>query len=339
MIWSELKAEFDKIYNSDSLCIEVQEKIENGTLTYAKANEYAIKIGEKMAKFLNDNNALPEGISYEEAKSILTDSLGYSYKLASNAACAAQKKVNDDAEIGLNAVSPKYQKDRIDGLAKEISSKGYANIKNSVDDQIVNFTQSAVDDTVSVNAYFQAHSGLSPKIKRIAEFRCCKWCSNLAGTYDYPAPNDVYRRHSNCRCTTEFVAGKKKQDIWSKKIIHDGSKTAKLRKESPISSKVRFKTQEMPRDEYIKAVSLWDKYEEVKIHYEGGKERLYEELDNNLTYEEKMSATINKNVGNYRYTALHKGHNQYKIIKEVPLDPIEKMFKEEYGELYEQLFG
>lgn len=48
-----------------------------------------------------------------------------------------------------------------------------------------NYCQSIVDNAVRKNADFQWKSGLEPKIVRTAEYKCCKWCSNLEGTYRY----------------------------------------------------------------------------------------------------------------------------------------------------------
>lgn len=44
------------------------------------------------------------------------------------------------------------------------------------------------------------------------------------------------------------------------------------------------------------------------------KEYVYEEFDNNLSKEEKAHDIVERRINNYLYTALNKGHNQYKII-------------------------
>ncbi len=45
-------------------------------------------------------------------------------------------------------------------------------------------------------------------------------CSKLAGTYDYrndDLPDDIYRRHENCRCTVELdEGGVRRQNVWTK---------------------------------------------------------------------------------------------------------------------------
>ena len=76
-----------------------------------------------------------------------------------------------------------------------------------------------MDDSIQSNAEFHSRAGLSPKIVRKTDSsNACKWCKNLAGSYDYQdAPADIYRRHERCRCTVEYIPNKsKRQDVWSK---------------------------------------------------------------------------------------------------------------------------
>ena len=90
-----------------------------------------------------------------------------------------------------------------------------------LDEPVVNFTQSVVDDSIKKNAECQYQSGLSPKIRRISMGKCCKWCDRLVGTYDYATVrntgNGVFRRHEHCRCTVEFITNGKKQNVHMKK--------------------------------------------------------------------------------------------------------------------------
>lgn len=65
---------------------------------------------------------------------------------------------------------------------------------------------------------FNIRAGLRPKIIRKEKGNCCKWCKELLGVYEYPnVPEDVYRRHSHCRCSVDYLPGDgKKQDVWDK---------------------------------------------------------------------------------------------------------------------------
>ena len=133
-----------------------------------------------------------------------------------------QTVLNRSVGLVLNGVTPDLNHDRIQGILNLISWKEqFDDIKYMLDEPIVNFTQSVVDDSIKKNAEFQYQSGLSPKIKRTSKGKCCKWCDRLVGTYEYAAVrntgNDVFRRHKYCRCTVEFITNGKRQNVHTKK--------------------------------------------------------------------------------------------------------------------------
>ena len=68
------------------------------------------------------------------------------------------------------------------------------------------------------NAKFRSDAGLKCFINRTTDGNCCKWCSSIAGRYVYgEEPQDVFRRHDNCGCSTIYENGRQRQDVWSKK--------------------------------------------------------------------------------------------------------------------------
>ncbi|MDD4368551.1 MAG: hypothetical protein PHP39_06380 [Oscillospiraceae bacterium] len=188
--------------------------------------------------------ALPDGkMYYNIAQRILQPTLGNNHEMISAAAAQIQTDLNQTAGIGLAGLKPELSQDRIDGLINRLSSSDeYGKVAWLLDEPIVNFSQSVVDDTIKLNAEFQAKSGLQPRIIRKAEFKSCKWCSMLAGTYSYPdVPKDVYRRHENCRCTVEFQPTKsgKGQDVWSKQW-KDPEESAKIEARKQIENEITF---------------------------------------------------------------------------------------------------
>ena len=81
-----------------------------------------------------------------------------------------------------------------------------------------NLIHSMYDDYVEANVYFRSKSGIKTFIIRRQVAKCCDWCADLAGIYDYStAPRDVYRRHDNCRCMVTFRNEMGMYtDVWSK---------------------------------------------------------------------------------------------------------------------------
>jgi len=123
--------------------------------------------------------------------------------------------------LGIKGQKAKLNQDRIDGIIERLSNAdNFDDIKWILGEPMVNFSQSIVDDTVKANAEFQSKAGLNPKIVRRPDSKPCKWCQSLVGEYNYhevsDTGNDVFRRHSSCKCTVEFKAGNTKETVWSR---------------------------------------------------------------------------------------------------------------------------
>lgn len=156
---------------------------------------------------------------YNIANRVITPTLTDNYNLVSDVTSEIQTSLNEAAGIGIKAVKPELNQDRIDGIINRISSEdNYDDVSWILDEPVKNFSQSIVDDSVKANAEFHAKAGLQPKIVRKLAGNCCKWCSILAGTYTYPnVPKDVYRRHERCRCTVNYIPiNGKVQNVWTK---------------------------------------------------------------------------------------------------------------------------
>ena len=153
---------------------------------------------------------LPGGkLSYEDAISILEPMLGHAYQMNALACEKVQQTLNKAAGINLKAQTPPLNRDRVEGFARRIGrEENYDDVAWILNEPVKTFSRSVVDDSIKANADFQYKAGLSPKIVRTAEAKCCDWCASLEGEYDYPLENtDVYRRHDNCRCVVEYKPG------------------------------------------------------------------------------------------------------------------------------------
>lgn len=122
---------------------------------------------------------------------------------------AVQTELNKAAGIGIKAIRPELDQDKIDGIINRLSEEEtFEKISWILEEAVVNFAENIVDSAVSENAKFQHKAGLKPKIIRKEVGNCCDWCKQVAGSYEYPdVPEDVYRRHRYCRCTVEYDPG------------------------------------------------------------------------------------------------------------------------------------
>lgn len=205
---------------------KLYELLHEGKATYIEADRFAVEMGNALAKAFRDNissDVLPDGkMYYNIARRMLPPELQEDYKLVADYAQAMQQGMNKRAKLGIKAVRPKYNNNREKGLIEYICrADKYDIVRKSFEEDLINFSQSVVTDTLKENAEFQYKSGLSPVIRRTAAGGCCEWCSRLAGTYPYEdvrnTGNDVYRRHRGCRCDVSFDPGDGKvQNVHSK---------------------------------------------------------------------------------------------------------------------------
>ncbi len=114
-------------------------------------------------------------------------------------------------------------------------NKYYPMFIRLLDSAVRNISNSFYDQYVEVNTKFRARAGLKQIVIRRQLWKCCDWCSKLAGTYEYGRePKDVWRRHQNCKCivTTQTERGTY-QDAWSRKE-YDSQRDARAAREEEI---------------------------------------------------------------------------------------------------------
>ena len=231
----KIQSQFDeRTYNSDKLKKALQ-MMKSKKATYLDVNDFAVEIGEILADVLGSNitaGVLPDGNMYFNiADRLLNPTMQKNFELITGFAEDVQTDLNNAAGLKLKAQIPGISQDRIDGIVNRISSEAdFEKAKWLLDEPIVNFSQSVVDDVIRANATFHAKAGLSPKITRRVSGHACDWCQKLAGTYDYgEEPKDVYRRHERCRCTVDYKPGEgKRQNVWTKAWV-DPEKDAKIK--------------------------------------------------------------------------------------------------------------
>lgn len=218
-----LKAVVDSFYskyNDNKKLSRLYQKVRDGTATYAQANEYAIEVGNILAKSYRAN--LPtETMDFETALKLLNNPMNNNYKLISSYCDSVQSILNGKYRMKVNTVIPDVDQDRITGLAKAVSTAvDEVEAVKLFGEPIINYSQSVVDDVIRENAGFASDLGFSPQIIREYEgphnerghMVDCEYCQSLAGTYDYDdvksSGSEVYKRHEGCRCTLTYIPNK-----------------------------------------------------------------------------------------------------------------------------------
>lgn len=235
----------DKIANDEKLA-RLKAKLADKAATYADAHAYAQQLGELLSKTLGETvtaEVLPDGTMYFNiADRILRPLMVDDFNSIADYTAEVQRLQNESTGIGLKGVRAELNEDRIDGIVNRVSSEPFENIDWILRDPIVNFGMSVVDDTVKANGDFLYKAGMSPVIVREAEYKCCKWCSNLEGKYPYGTePSDVYRRHEKCRCETSLSREGTRQNVWSKKKYADTHRKEIIERIKAINDLVKDK--------------------------------------------------------------------------------------------------
>lgn len=198
-----IRSSFQKRMEESKEIQALYQKIQSGGATYADAEDYAYHIGQALSQAFGESlgsAALPDGrMYYNIADRILRPLLEEDHSIVAKAAQMVQQTLNQQAGIGITAQTAEVNLDRIQGIVDKVSNaEVFDDVAWVLDEPVKNFSMNVVDETIRKNVDFQGKSGLRPKVTRKAERKCCSWCSNLAGEYEYPdVPDDVYRRHDN----------------------------------------------------------------------------------------------------------------------------------------------
>lgn len=216
------------------------------------------------------------------------------YSLTADTSMQVQDIINKASGIGIKAVKPELNQDRINGIVNIISgSERFDDVAYMFGEPIVNFTQSVVNEAVRTNADFQYEAGLSPKIRRTVRGNCCEWCARLAGTYEYEdvksTGNPVFQRHKYCRCLVEFDEGEGKvQNVhtkkWSKSDdIEERIKNSEMKKELDVNKR---------RERIQKSQEAAVEAKDVEIKKKNARKKVG--TDGNLTVKDLNSMSLPK---------------------------------------------
>lgn len=234
-LYAKIYDMFMALLEGDADLADLLALIDAGGATHADAQRLAAIVGQAASAALQANitaEILPNGrLYFNIADRTVSPILRQGHEIVTSAAGQVQQALNARAGIGIKPIIPDLDEDRLRRLLNRLTdAENFDDAAWLLGAPVQNFVQSAADDVVRENVEFHARAGLSPKIHRKAAPGCCDWCSTMAGTYDYPAPKDVYRRHERCNCTVDYDPADtigRVQDVWSKRW-HDPDAAAKI---------------------------------------------------------------------------------------------------------------
>lgn len=258
-----MRSDLNELFEANKEVERVYKTIRNGVATYEDAHKFALELGKMLRRSLEgmvDN--VPEGFDYSEvAETIVQRALDQNYRLTSLVCETVQDELNSMSGLGLKAVAPGINQERIDAVKTALlEADGADAAKVALGEDVVTFSQAVVDDWVKTNADFQKQSGLEPIIVRkwsgrtpSHDTRHTDWCQSLAGTWVYGEhPSRVFARHQGCQCTVMYYPNKEAQGritalakgekdvdevLWNTGQVFSNSRNAVLRRRRQMYGK------------------------------------------------------------------------------------------------------
>lgn len=187
------------------------QRARDGTLT--NIHNFSNKVGDALADAFGAISAeeLPDQtMFYNIANKVMRPPINEAYGMVSDVADEIQTVVNKKAGLGLKAVRPPLEEERVKGLIDAVTSGEFTNTEHFLDYPVQCLVDHFADNHIAGNAEFFEGAGVPFEIVRSAEANCCEWCAERAGSYeDYwdAQMNEVFARHDGCRCDIEIRCG------------------------------------------------------------------------------------------------------------------------------------
>lgn len=264
---SDIETAFRSNNMADRTLSRVAARIRDGTATQVDGHTYAERLGRNASKALQEvitPDRLPDGkLYYNIATRTVVPTLQTNQALVNEAATSIQTAIDTKAGIGLKSISPEFPIERVNGLIDKMTADNIL-IEDALKwlgEPIINNTEAFMDDFVRENADFRSRSGLKTTITRIAESKCCEWCANLEGTYEYDIgsmPEDIFRRHEFCRCAVTVQSKKTSQNVWTKRSWQSSPEEIARREDAKPSRMTQAERNEvlsrLEKDQFVRQI-------------------------------------------------------------------------------------
>nr|MCR5016240.1 hypothetical protein [Ruminococcus sp.] len=199
--YQKLRAELDERIRGDKQLQKIAEKIANKTADFNDTAKYSEIVSNYIGAVLQENvGEITSPLAKEYVcKELLKDQHSAINELFES----VQVSIDEQNGIHIKTQKPKFPEERVDKVAHALEDPTVPlkTIKRRANAPVANVSKSFHDDCVKKNAQFRHDAGLKCYIVRIGT-KCCEWCSEVAGKYEFgDQPDGIFRRHDNCDCT------------------------------------------------------------------------------------------------------------------------------------------
>lgn len=243
--YKRLSNELDKRLKADKRLEAIADKISKGKADFTDTEKYSHIVSQYMGEVISEyigEITMPLGKEY-----VCKELLREHYDRINDVLGEVQASVDDKLGIHLNPIKAPFPTERVDKAAHSLEDPTVPKetIERRAKSATENIAESMHDDYIKENAGWRSQAGLDCYLVRDADGGCCKWCQALDGKYPYAtAPDDIFRRHDNCKCNVTYICGKKRQDVWSKKTWEEPEDKLAARKELEEQSRATVNSKE-----------------------------------------------------------------------------------------------
>lgn len=214
--YQKLRAELDERIRGDKQLRMIAEKIANKTADFNDTAKYSEIVSNYIGAVLQEN--VGEITSPVAKEFVCKELLRDQYSTINELFESVQVSIDEQNGIHIKTQKPKFPEERVDKVAHALEDPTVPlkTIKRRANAPVANVSKSFHDDCIKKNAQFRHDAGLKCYIIRIGT-KCCEWCSEVAGKYEFgDQPDGIFRRHDNCDCTIiydgQVLRGKQNAD-------------------------------------------------------------------------------------------------------------------------------
>lgn len=210
-----LKRDFNDAIVDNKIIADKSKKLLAGKANFNDVYDVSHEVGNTLKNAFKNNitkDILPNGkMYYNIANRAIKPKLKEAHDIISSYGADVQGLINQKEGINVKGVKAEFNEEKSENLVNKLCEyDDFDDAKWLLDENINNYCNQSVDDTIKANADFLSESGFKETISRSTNGGCCEWCEEVSGVFDYDyvkqwvlqnPDHNVFSRHRFCNCT------------------------------------------------------------------------------------------------------------------------------------------
>lgn len=254
-----LKRDFNDAIVDNKIIADKSKKLLAGKANFNDVYDVSHEVGNTLKNaFMNNikKDTLPNGkMYYNIANRAVKPKLKEAHEIISSYGADVQGLINKKQGINIKGVKAEFNEEKTDNLVNKLCEyDDYDDAEWLLDENVRNYCNQSVDDTIKANADFLSESGFKETISRSTNGGCCEWCEEVSGVFDYEyvkqwvlqdPDHNVFSRHRYCNCIISHNTEKGRKAVnnqWNEEK-HEKEKRKELSKNVVNNAEEIKKTQ------------------------------------------------------------------------------------------------